>query len=193
MGLADDLLTTIALVAKCPIVLVPAMNKNMWLNPTVQRNAQNLKSNGIGFLGPDKGSQACGDYGYGRMLEVENILSAVPRFFVKQIYKGKTILITAGPTCEEIDPVRYLTNRSSGKMGYALAEAAMSLGAKVILVSGPCSIRKPHVNQIFFVESASEMHERVMKFIAETDIFISCAAVSDYKVKKIGITEDKKD
>ena len=179
-GLADDLLSTLYLAVECPVYIAPAMNQAMWLKPATQENIQRLTSHGVTFIGPDEGSQACGDIGPGRMSEADAILHSLNTLDSPGILQGKKILITAGPTRERLDPVRYITNRSSGKMGYALAEQAQRLGAQVTLVSGPVALSAAkHVNTIY-VESAADMYEAVMKHIAEQDIMIAAAAVADY-------------
>ena len=179
-GLADDLLSTLYLAVECPVYIAPAMNQAMWLKPATQENIQRLTSHGVTLIGPDEGSQACGDIGPGRMSEADAILHSLNTLDSPGILQGKKILITAGPTRERLDPVRYITNRSSGKMGYALAEQAQRLGAQVTLVSGPVALSAAkHVNTIY-VESAADMYEAVMKHIAEQDIMIAAAAVADY-------------
>ena len=181
-GIADDLLTTICLACDKPIYIAPAMNKIMWEKEITQANIMALRERGIKFLGPDKGEQACGDVGLGRMLEpksiVNNILNAKDKLLI-----GKKIIITAGPTFEPIDPVRFIGNRSSGKMGYAIAEAAIDHGAKVTLISGPTKLEKPGgcLNYVA-VNTANEMYETVMQYIENCDVFISTSAVSDYRV-----------
>ena len=166
LGLADDLVSTICLARECPLVVVPAMNKQMWENAATQRNVAQLHQDQITVLGPTSGSQACGENGMGRMLEASEILEGVIAFFQKKILAGKKVLITAGPTYEAIDPVRGITNKSSGKMGFAIARAALEAGAKVQLISGPCHINTPleFTGQIqrINVTSAQEMHAAVM-------------------------------
>ena len=187
-GGAPDLLTTLCLATKAPIVLAPAMNHVMWSNPATQSNRETLEKRGIHIIGPDIGSQACGENGEGRMLETDiitaNIYNLVANKGVR-LLDGLNIVITAGPTREPIDPVRYVTNRSSGKMGYALATAAKSQGAKVILISGPAAISKPLDVKVVNVESAEEMHSATHNEISNADIFIASAAVADYKPKDI--------
>ena len=183
-GLAGDLLTTLALAAQAPVILAPAMNQAMWSNQAVQQNRALLESRGIRFLGPAEGEQACGDQGLGRMVEPVDIVQSVfeaPIQFASQSLKGLTTVITAGPTREPIDPVRYITNRSSGKMGFALAAAAQQAGAHVVLVSGPVSIETPPGVERIEVETAEEMYEAVHQRVDEADLFIACAAVSDYR------------
>lgn len=192
-GHANDLLATLCLVTTAPIILAPAMNQQMWLNSITQHNVQQLLMRGIQIMGPAKGLQACGEEGPGRMLEPEEIV-----FQIMQQMKQKNtlanchILITAGPTREAIDPVRYISNRSSGKMGYALAQAAVEAGAKVTLVSGPTALTAPLKVDCVNVITAEEMYNAVMKYVDECDAFISAAAVADYCVKEIAEQKIKK-
>ena len=179
-GYADDLLTTLCLATTAPIYIAPAMNQQMWAHSATQGNVEILKKRGVIFLGPDAGLQACGDNGPGRMLAPEMMMKT---FFSDQYFLGKRILISAGPTREHIDPVRYLSNRSSGKMGYALAVAAKNFGAAVTLISGPVALPPPPVDTFIAVTTAAEMHEAVHAEILQHDIFISAAAVSDYTVQ----------
>jgi phosphopantothenoylcysteine decarboxylase / phosphopantothenate---cysteine ligase len=185
-GIADDLLSTVCLASKVPVIISPAMNEGMWLNPATQDNIATLKSRKISIIGPDSGFQACGDMGSGRMLSPHDIVKGVEYLLTssKKPFDGIEIMITAGPTQEAIDPVRFLTNHSSGKMGYAIAGAAQKLGAKVILVSGPVNINSSDNIKLINVNSALEMHEAVMKNIKNTDIYISTAAVADYRPEK---------
>jgi phosphopantothenoylcysteine decarboxylase/phosphopantothenate--cysteine ligase len=185
-GGAPDLLATLCLATEAPIAIAPAMNRVMWANPAVQANRKILEERGVMILGPDHGSQACGETGAGRMLDPDVIAEAVCSADIAGaaadgVLGGKTVLVTAGPTREPIDPVRYITNRSSGKMGYAVASAARSLGARVILVSGPVSLPEPRGVDVVSVETAAEMHAATHERIAEADIFIAAAAVSDYR------------
>ena len=183
-GLASDLLTTLCLATEAQIILAPAMNQAMWSNPAVQENRELLERRGVRFLGPAEGDQACGEVGPGRMMEPLDIVRSVfekPARFSSQSLKGLTVIVTAGPTREPIDPVRYITNRSSGKMGFALAAAAEEAGAKVILVSGPVSMATPQGVERIDVETAEEMYASVNARVSEADLFIACAAVSDYK------------
>ena len=184
-GEADDLLTTLCLAAKAPIVLAPAMNQGMWKNTLTQNNVQGLREGGIHLVGPAEGNQACGDVGPGRMIEPTDVIRYLADLFVTGILTGKHVLITAGPTHEAIDPVRYISNASSGKMGYALAEAAIEAGAKVTLISGPVHLAKPERVTCIDVVSAQEMLEAVMAHVKECDIFFSVAAVADYRCKDI--------
>jgi len=186
-GLAGDLLTTLCLATTAPIVLAPAMNQAMWANPAVQANRASLESRGVRLLGPAEGDQACGEVGAGRMVEPLEIAAALletPGPLRLQSLAGLKVLITAGPTREPIDPVRYITNRSSGKMGYALAAAAREAGAEVVLVSGPVALPAPAGVRRIDVETADELFARVHAEIAGVDIFVGCAAVSDYRPQK---------
>ena len=180
-GRADDLLGALILASTANIFIAPAMNMNMWLDKTTQDNYKKISSRGITFIGPADGEQACGDVGPGRMVEPDNILNLIASSTKKGPLSGKVITITAGPTREQIDPVRFISNNSSGKMGYALAEAAIELGASVNLVSGPVSLNADKSINLHKVNSASEMSESVNKFMKSSDIFIGCAAVSDFK------------
>ena len=180
-GRADDLLGALILASTANIFIAPAMNMNMWLDKTTQDNYKKISSRGITFIGPADGEQACGDVGPGRMVEPDNILNLIASSTKRGPLSGKVITITAGPTREQIDPVRFISNNSSGKMGYALAEAAIELGASVNLVSGPVSLNADKSINLHKVNSASEMSESVNKFMKSSDIFIGCAAVSDFK------------
>lgn len=188
-GRADDLLSTLCLARDCPLLVAPAMNKQMWENPATQRNIAQLKSDNISVLGPDSGEQACGEVGLGRMLEPDDLMAELNAFFTPKILAGKRILITAGATLEMIDPVRAITNLSSGKMGYAIAEAAASMGAEVALVSGATTLNPPKGIKNISAKSADSMYETVMQYIAEQDIFIGVAAVADYSPEQ---TSDQK-
>jgi len=181
LGLADDLLSTLCLARDCPLIVAPAMNRQMWEHPATQRNVAQLKRDGVTLLGPDSGDQACGETGMGRMLEPDALAEAISAFLAPKILKGKRVLMTAGPTFEPIDAVRGITNRSSGKMGYALARAAIAAGAEVTLVSGPVSLNAPVGAAITRVQTASEMFEVVKKHAGKADIFIGVAAVADYR------------
>jgi phosphopantothenoylcysteine decarboxylase / phosphopantothenate---cysteine ligase len=183
-GLGGDLLSTVCLATTAPIVLAPAMNQAMWANPAVQANRGLLEARGIRFLGPAAGDQACGETGPGRMLEPTDIAAALldlPGKLRLQSLAGLKIVITAGPTREPIDPVRYITNRSSGKMGFAVAAAAREAGANVVLVAGPVALPTPANIKRIDVETAEQMFERVHEQIADADVFIACAAVADYR------------
>lgn len=190
-GLADDLLSTTCLAAEAPIFVAPAMNQAMWANQATQANMDILAQRHIQFLGPESGSQACGETGAGRMLEPDEIVAALTST-PQQILADKTVVITAGPTQEPIDPVRFISNHSSGKMGYALAAKAQALGAKVILISGPTQLAKPKYVEFLAVQSAQEMHNTVMQHIQGVDIFIACAAVADYRPTTIEKNKLKK-
>jgi phosphopantothenoylcysteine decarboxylase/phosphopantothenate--cysteine ligase len=180
-GRGDDLLTTLCLAATCPIAIAPAMNQAMWSNIATQENCTALRQNGIMFFGPDAGLQACGEVGEGRLLDVAEIVRLTCNVFPSGLLTGKTVMITAGPTQEAIDPVRYISNHSSGKQGYALAEAALEAGAKVILISGPVSLTPPNRATVVQVISADDMYAAVMAQIHTCDIFIGVAAVADFK------------
>jgi phosphopantothenoylcysteine decarboxylase / phosphopantothenate---cysteine ligase len=191
-GRADDLLSTLCLARDCPLLVAPAMNKQMWENPATQRNIAQLKDDSISVLGPDSGEQACGEIGLGRMLEPEDLLAEVNTFFTPKILAGKRILITAGATIEMIDPVRAITNLSSGKMGYAIAETAAKMGAEVTLVSGATSINSPKGIKNISAKSADAMYQAVMQNVGEQDIFIGVAAVADYSPSKPSTQKIKK-
>lgn len=184
-GEAGDLLTTVCLVTKAAIALAPAMNQSMWTNASTQKNIQTLKERGIPIFGPGEGSQACGDFGPGRLLEPVDLVNSVVGLFDIGKLHGKNILITAGPTREAIDPVRFITNGSSGKMGYALAEAAVQAGAQVTLISGPVTIAKPAHVHLVDVISAEDMLNAVMAYVHTADFFFSVAAVGDYRCRTI--------
>ena len=181
-GLADDLLSTLCLARACPLAIAPAMNKQMWDNPATQRNLAQIRQDGIEVFGPASGEQACGELGFGRMLEPETLLIELEALFQPKRLAGKRVLITAGPTYEPIDPVRGITNLSSGKMGYALARAAWEAGAAVTLVSGPTALATPPNVRRMSVTTAQEMHDVVMREVKQMDIFIGVAAVADYRV-----------
>jgi phosphopantothenoylcysteine decarboxylase/phosphopantothenate--cysteine ligase len=183
-GGADDLLSTLCLARDCPLLVAPAMNKQMWENPATLRNIHQLQQDGVQILGPGSGDQACGEIGLGRMLEPEQLMAALEACQQPKILIGKRILITAGPTVEAIDPIRAITNFSSGKMGYSIAQAAAEMGAEVTLVSGPTSLNPPLDIEVIHVVSAQEMLDTVIEHIAAQDIFISVAAVSDYRPSK---------
>ena len=180
-GLADDLLSTLCLARNCPLLVAPAMNREMWQNAATQRNIAQLLADGVQVLGPDCGVQACGEEGMGRMLEAGRLAQDIVAFFQPKRLLGKKILITAGPTYEAIDAVRGITNRSSGKMGYAVAQAALEQGAEVVLVSGPTALAKPQGAQGVDVVSAAQMFEAVKQRAGDCDIFIGVAAVADYR------------
>lgn len=179
-GRADDLLSTLCLARDCDLLVAPAMNKQMWENPATQRNITQLISDGIQILGPDSGEQACGEVGLGRMLEAEDLHYLITAHFQPKRLKGKKILITAGATLEMIDPVRAITNLSSGKMGYAIAQAAFEMGADVTLISGATALNPPTGVRNIAATSAGAMYQSVMQNIVNQDIFIGVAAVADY-------------
>lgn len=181
-GLANDLLSTLCLARDCPLLVAPAMNREMWLNAATQRNIAQLVADGVLMLGPDSGAQACGEEGMGRMQEAGQLAQDIATFFQPKLLSGRKILITAGPTYEAIDAVRGITNRSSGKMGYAIAQAALELGADVTLVSGPTALAKPQGAHGVDVQSAAQMFEAVKQHLDGCDIFIGVAAVADYRV-----------
>lgn len=183
-GVADNLLTTLCLASDAPLAVAPAMNRLMWANPATRENVERLQKRGVGIFGPAAGEQACGEHGEGRMLEAIDLVELTGQLFRHDALAGKQVLITAGPTCEAIDPVRYISNRSSGKMGFALAAAAREAGASVILVSGPVQLTTPDNVRRLNVESALEMHEAVLRHIHTADIFIGCAAVGDYRLAR---------
>ncbi|HSI43103.1 MAG TPA: bifunctional phosphopantothenoylcysteine decarboxylase/phosphopantothenate--cysteine ligase CoaBC [Methylotenera sp.] len=196
-GRADDLLSTLCLARDCPLLVAPAMNKQMWEAPATQRNIAQLREDQVSILGPDSGEQACGEIGLGRMLEAEDLLALVNAHLTLKLLAGKKVLITAGATLEMMDPVRAITNLSSGKMGYALATAAHNMGADVTLISGETSLSAPlGINRII-AKSADAMYQAVMQNIASqkldaTDIFISVAAVADYSVAQPSTQKIKK-
>ncbi len=181
-GFADDLLTTLCLASDAPLAVAPAMNRLMWAHPATQANLALLHGRGVHVIGPGSGSQACGETGEGRLVEPSQIAdSAMALLSVSGPLSGQRVLITAGPTRERVDPVRFITNRSSGKMGYAVAQAARELGAEVVLVSGPVNLPAPSGVRRISVECAEQMHQAVMAEVAGTDVFIATAAVADYR------------
>ena len=192
-GLADDLLSTLTLARDCPLLLAPAMNRQMWQNPATQRNVATLRADGVTLLGPASGEQACGEVGAGRMLEAAEILAELIAFFQPKPLAGRRLLLTAGPTFEAIDPVRGITNLSSGKMGFALARAAREAGAEVTLVCGPVSQPTPRGVTRVDVVSALDMHAAVMARIAAQDVFVGVAAVADYRPQLTADHKLKKD
>lgn len=182
-GIASDFLTTLYLATTAPVVIAPAMNVNMWEHPATQQNLENLRKRGVKIVEPGSGYLACGMTGPGRLAENEAIVSATMEALgASQDLSGETVLITAGPTREKIDPVRYLTNRSSGRMGYALAEAALRRGARVLLVTGPTALKPPSAAEVVAVESAKQMLEAVLRLLPESTIVIKTAAVADYTI-----------
>ncbi len=191
-GFAEDLLSTLCLATDSPVIIAPAMNQQMWRNQATQENLERINARGIAVVGPTSGVQACGDDGPGRMLEPEEIVVHTANMFQTNILTGSRLLVTAGPTREAIDPVRFLSNRSSGRMGYAVATAAAEAGADVTLISGPVDLAAIGIEKVVHVTSAEEMQESVMQRINNIDIFISAAAVADYRVQKISEQKIKK-
>jgi phosphopantothenoylcysteine decarboxylase/phosphopantothenate--cysteine ligase len=192
-GIADDFLSTFHLAAKCPVLIAPAMNEAMYLHKQTQSNIKRLKGMGVRFVEPEKGYLACKEQGWGRLAPVERIVSAGLRFLHKSSsLSGKTILVTAGPTREYADPVRFLSNPSSGKMGYELADEALKRGADVILVSGPTKIIPPPGVRVQWVQTATEMEREVDKYFSRSDVLIMAAAVADYKFSEISSQKIKK-
>lgn len=191
-GMADNLLTTVCLATDAPLALAPAMNRLMWSNQATQDHLKRLESRGIQLFGPAQGAQACGETGAGRMLEVPELVELSSKLFQNGALAGKQVLITAGPTREAIDPVRFLSNRSSGKMGFALAAAAAEAGAGVTLISGPVSLETPAGVTRVDVESAEQMFDATLKAAPASDIFIACAAVSDYRLAQPSSEKIKK-
>jgi phosphopantothenoylcysteine decarboxylase/phosphopantothenate--cysteine ligase len=179
-GLADDLLSTACVARRCPLLVAPAMNVEMWENAATRRNVATLRADGVGVLGPASGDQACGEVGMGRMLEPEELLQAALAFLAPKRLAGRKVIVTAGPTFEAIDTVRGITNLSSGKMGYAIAEAAATQGAEVTLVSGPTALPPPAGVHFVYVTSAAEMASAVKAHVAGSDYFFAVAAVADY-------------
>jgi phosphopantothenoylcysteine decarboxylase/phosphopantothenate--cysteine ligase len=188
-GRAEDLLSTTCLARSCPLLVAPAMNVEMWENAATQRNVATLRADGVAILGPAAGDQACGEVGMGRMLEPEELLQSMLSFFAPKRLAGRKVIVTAGPTFEAIDTVRGITNLSSGKMGYAVAEAAASLGADVTLISGPSALTPPAAAHFVYVTTAAEMLNAVKAHVAGADYFFSVAAVADYTPVK---TEGRK-
>lgn len=191
-GLADDLLSTVCLACDAPIALAPAMNRQMWANSATQANRQTLEGRGVRLFGPGEGEQACGEVGLGRMTEPQHLVEMTAGLFALGSLSGKQVMVTAGPTREALDAVRYISNRSSGKMGYAIAAAAVEAGATVTLVSGPVALPTPaHVTRVD-VESAAQMYEAVMSRVSQCDIFIGAAAVADYRPQHVAASKIKK-
>jgi phosphopantothenoylcysteine decarboxylase/phosphopantothenate--cysteine ligase len=182
-GLADDLLSSLCLARRCPLLLAPAMNVEMWQNAATQRNVARLREDRVSIAGPAAGNQACGEVGLGRMLEPREIAAEIEALLAPKALSGKRVLVTAGPTEEPVDPVRVLSNASSGKMGYAVARAAQEAGAQVTLISGPVALPTPAGVSRIDVRTADEMFAAVKQVAATNDVFISVAAVADYKVK----------
>ena len=191
-GLADDLLSTLCLARRCPLLVAPAMNVEMWQNSATVRNAATLRADGVTIVGPASGGQACGELGMGRMTEPADILADMQFFFQPKRLAGRRVLVTAGPTEEPVDPVRVLTNISSGKMGYAVARAAQEAGAQVTLISGPVSLATPAGVARIDVRTAQEMFTAVKHAAPRSDVFISVAAVADYRAKHPSARKIKK-
>ena len=191
-GIADDLLSTLALARRCALLVAPAMNVEMWDSPATRRNVRTLHGDGVMFAGPAAGDQACGETGFGRMLEAAEIAFEVEAFFQPKALEGRRVLVTAGPTEEPIDPVRVITNSSSGKMGFAVARAAREAGAKVTLVSGPVALATPAGVERVDVRSAQQMFDAVKATVKRSDVFISVAAVADWKIKHAAASKIKK-
>ncbi len=184
-GLADDLLATLCLARECPLLVAPAMNRQMWLHPATQRNVAQLVADDVVILGPDSGEQACGETGLGRMLEPQDLVDELADFFAPRLLAGRRVLVTAGPTYEPIDPVRGITNLSSGKMGFAIARACRAAGAQVALVAGPAALATPRGVARTDVRTAQQMHDAVMSALdaaTHTDVFVAVAAVADWRV-----------
>lgn len=191
-GIADDLLTTLLLATPAKVAVAPAMNQQMYAHPATQANLTTLAARGVLIWGPGQGEQACGDVGAGRMLEPMELVEHINSCFAPPLLAGKTVTITAGPTREALDPVRYISNHSSGKMGYALAQAALELGAEVNLISGPVTLSAPSGAKVFAVQSAQQMHQQALSLATESDVFIGCAAVADYRAADIAEQKMKK-
>lgn len=191
-GQGDDLLTTLCLAAECPIAVAPSMNQAMWGNANTQANIEKLNASAVHMLGPDSGMQACGEIGEGRLMDVPALVEAVSNLFPSTLLAGKHVMITAGPTRESIDPVRYISNHSSGKQGYALAEAAIEAGAKVTLVTGPTQLSSVERAKMIHVTSANDMYDAVMANVHDCDIFIGVAAVADYRPRTTAEQKIKK-
>jgi phosphopantothenoylcysteine decarboxylase/phosphopantothenate--cysteine ligase len=192
-GLADDFLTTLYLAFTGPVVVAPSMNSNMWLHPATQANLETLRSRGHRIVEPDSGYLACGMTGPGRLADPAALVEAIERESRRRRdFEGETVLITAGPTQEPLDPVRYISNRSSGKMGYALAEAAAARGARVILISGPVHLAPPRGVEVIPVRTAAEMREKVFENLAEAGIVVKAAAVADFHLSKVPEQKVKK-
>ena len=191
-GIADDLLTTLLLATPAKVAVAPAMNQQMYAHAATQANLATLKARNVLIWGPGKGEQACGDIGAGRMLEPHELVALCTAKEQPQLLAGKTITITAGPTREPLDPVRFISNHSSGKMGYALAEAALQLGAKVNLISGPVTIKAPTGVNLINIESAEELLTESLTYAPQSDAFIGCAAVADYRAANIATQKMKK-
>ena len=191
-GMADDLLTTLCLAASVPILIAPAMNQQMWLNAATRDNTNLLKARGVALLGPDAGTQACGEIGPGRMQEPVELVEQLYKQFQMDTLTATKVVVTAGPTRENIDPVRFISNYSSGRMGYAVARAAAEAGAAVVLISGPTALNAPDRVDLRSVVTAQQMYAAVMDEVNNTDIFIAAAAVADYRCRSISSSKIKK-
>ena len=191
-GIADDLVSSTVLASSCPIAVCPAMNTNMWAKPSTQRNVAQLKADGVAVLGPASGELACGVTGAGRMIEPAEIIAHAARLLTPSSLAGRRVLITAGPTYEALDPIRGITNRSSGKQGYSIAQAAFEAGAEVTLVSGPTHLRPPVGVRLISVLSAEEMREAVRREASHSDVFVSVAAVADWRAQTVSSEKIKK-
>ena len=191
-GLCDDLLTTLCIARECPLLVAPAMNRQMWAAAPTQRNAAQLRADGVTILGPGTGDQACGEIGDGRMLEPEELVEDLIAFFQPKPLQGKRVLITAGPTFEAIDPVRGITNLSSGKMGFSIARAAREAGADVLLVAGPTALPTPRGVARTDIRSAQQMHDAVMAQLRDVDVFVAVAAVADWRPAEVAQQKLKK-
>jgi len=192
-GIANDFLSTLYLATKAPVIVAPAMNVNMWEHPATQANLEILRARGVHIVEPGSGYLACGMVGAGRLAEPETIVAAtLERLGISQDLAGETVLVTAGPTYEPVDPVRFIGNRSSGKMGYALAEAALRRGAKVILVSGPTALKPPSAAETMFVETAQQMRAAVLDRWQQSSMIVMAAAVADYHVKDVAVEKIKR-
>lgn len=191
-GMANDLLTTLCLATAAPIAIAPAMNQLMWAKAATQANVATLRERGFAMLGPASGSQACGEFGAGRLLEAENIVAELVRLQGPRALAGKRVLVSAGPTFEDIDPVRFIGNRSSGRMGFAIADAAAAAGAEVTLVAGPVSLETPRGVERIDVRSAREMRDAVLAHAAASDVFVSAAAVGDFRPESAASQKIKK-
>lgn len=195
-GMANDLLTTICLATEAPLVVAPAMNQQMWHTQATQHNISILKSRNVTLWGPGAGEQACGDVGLGRMLDVPDLVQLACQYYSKQETNNSLAdqhwVITAGPTREAIDPVRYISNHSSGKMGYSIAQAAQQAGAKVTIISGPVNITSPVNCDVIHVDSARNMHQHALALAEKADVFVACAAVADYRVEEVAEHKIKK-
>jgi phosphopantothenoylcysteine decarboxylase/phosphopantothenate--cysteine ligase len=191
-GKGDDLLTTVCLASRCQMAVAPAMNQAMWNKAVTQDNLSILLERGFHQFGPDSGGQACGDVGFGRMSDPDELAAAVSSLFTRRLLEGKHVVITAGPTREAIDPVRYISNHSSGKMGYALAQAAIDAGARTTLISGPTALSAPEFVNLIAVNSAREMYDASMNVLKDCDVFIASAAVADFRPVDIAKQKIKK-